>query len=209
MTQTSTRHARTVHLCTLAWLAALPTTAMFAASDAVPFPFRAEHLPPGSVWIVTNQHYDLSVRRFDEAEQEWSSYKPGTDPEGDRAQDKMAYGLPVFSSFAGKVIDCWRNAPNNPPHRSHEARDGCKDQDGDGNVCDQNLTCSCRIPPGGNHITVLTEDGKAVLSAHMGPGTVPSSLCPHDGELLENEPELDGSLGGWKGHNPEMFVPEA
>jgi hypothetical protein len=196
-------------LCTSAVLAALSTTAVFAATDAVPFPFRAEDLPPGSVWKVANNHYDLSVRRYDEQEHKWSKYRPGTNPDADRAQDEMAYGLPVHSSFAGKVIDCWRNAPNNPPHRPHEARDGCNDEDGDGNVCDQNPTCSCRIPPGGNHITVLTDDGEAVLYAHMAPGSVPKSLCPHNGELLEDEHHLDKSLGGWKGHNPETFVPES
>lgn len=134
----------------VAWFASLPATPASAANGAVPFPFRAEDLPAGSVWRATNGHYDLSVRRFDEAEREWSKYRPGADPADDRAQDEMAYGIPVYSSFAGEVIDCWRNAPDNPPHRPHPARDGCNDQDGDGNVCDQNLTCSCRIPPGGN-----------------------------------------------------------
>jgi hypothetical protein len=67
----------------------------------------------------------------------------------------------------GRIIRCWRNAPENPkPGEAHPSNN--------------------RIPGGGNEILVEESDGSLVLYAHGQPGSVPSSLCPHNAELFSN-----------------------
>lgn len=78
----------------------------------------------------------------------------------------IVYGKPVYAMAAGTVIACWRNAPENEPgsyHADYEAK---------------------KIPGGGNHFWILQDDGVYALYAHMQPGSVPTSLCPHNAKLL-------------------------
>lgn len=84
-----------------------------------------------------------------------------------------SYGKPFFAMAPGTVIACWRNAPENTP----------------GSMLPE-VTAEL-IPGGGNHLWVQQDDGVFVLYAHAQPGSIPESLCPHDGTLLP-----DSSLVG-------------
>jgi hypothetical protein len=75
----------------------------------------------------------------------------------------LIYGRKMYAMVSGTVVGCWRNAPNN-------AKAGTKDQD----VLDNYIGVA------GNHVWIKTSDGVYALHAHMIPGTVPSSLCPHN-----------------------------
>jgi hypothetical protein len=72
---------------------------------------------------------------------------------------------------AGRVIRCWRNAPENPrPGEAHPAR----------------TSTPPRIGGGGNALVVEHDDGTVALYAHMQPGSIPEALCPHDAELMND-----------------------
>ena len=181
------------------------STALPLASGKL-FPGRGEDLPPGAVWRATNDHYDMHVLRFDPVAQAWTRLRPGVEVETAR-EDHLAYGLPVYASDDGEIITCWRNAPENPIDIPHPGRDGCNDEDEDGNPCDQNPTCSCTIPRSGNHVNILGADGNVMLYAHLMTGSVPNEICPHEAEFVGDAEEVDPTLGGASGFNPDVFVP--
>lgn len=181
-------------------------TASSALLSGKLFPARGEDLPPGAVWIATNDHHDMHVRRFDTGAGAWTTVRPGVGTV-DSPEDYLAYGIPVYASDDGEVVTCWRNAPDNPLDTPHPGRDGCNDEDEDGNPCDQNVTCSCTVPRSGNHLNILSADGNMMLYAHLMPGSVPKEICPHEDEFVTHAEELDPTLGGPKGYNPDMFVP--
>lgn len=172
-----------------------------------PFPLRREGTPSGTYFSVGNNHHDITLARWDGANQRWTSSKPGvTTPTS--LDDYLIYGEPVYASKSGEVVTCWRNAPENPVDRPHPGRDGCNDKDEDGNPCDQNSTCSCTVPRSGNHVNIVSTDGTIMLYAHMIPGSVPSAICPHEAEYVADANEKEPWLGGTaKGHNPDMYVP--
>lgn len=168
-----------------------------------PFPGRAEDLSFGAVWRVTNGHYDMHAVRFDEAAQKWTKLRPGANPNDLKLDDYLIYGVPVYAIASGEVYHCWRNAPENPIDVPHPGRDGCSDADDDGNNCDQHEDCSCSVPRSGNHIAILTDDGKKILHAHLQPDTVPEDICPHSEEFV-----ADANFKDENGAIPEAWIPE-
>ncbi|SIN64867.1 Murein DD-endopeptidase MepM and murein hydrolase activator NlpD, contain LysM domain [Parasphingorhabdus marina DSM 22363] len=93
--------------------------------------------------------------------------RPGEAIDGGREnRDWMIYGQKIYAMADGEVIACWRNAPENPVGSLH-----------------QNVTQN-RIYGGGNGFWIRHDDGSRAEYAHMIPGTVPSSLCPHNDALL-------------------------
>ncbi len=75
----------------------------------------------------------------------------------------LIYNKPIRAMISGRVVGCWRNAPNN-------AKAGTKDPDVVNNY----------IGVAGNHVWILGDDGVYALHAHAIPGTVPASICPHN-----------------------------
>ena len=75
----------------------------------------------------------------------------------------LIYGKKVYSMVSGVVYNCWRNAPDN-------SKAGTKDPD----------VLNYYIGVGGNHMVIKTDDGVYAKHSHMIPGSIPSSLCPHN-----------------------------
>jgi len=78
----------------------------------------------------------------------------------------LVYGAKIRAMEAGTVVSCWRNAPQNIPGSTlQKLADGY-------------------IGYGGNHLWVLQDDGVYALYAHAQPGSIPTSLCPHNATYL-------------------------
>lgn len=149
---------------------------------------------PSVVWYVSGDHRpeskdpagpgnmpspgrDLGVMRFDAGSKKWTRSRFGS-PSGTNEAD-LIFGMKLYAPADGEVVTCWRNAPENPnPGGVLPERDGCGDDDKDGNVCDDFKTCSCTIPRSGNHLNIRTADGSVMLIAHLKSGSIPAELCP-------------------------------
>ncbi len=166
-------------LTTLATTTALGGTLAFtstALSDNAQtgylFPGRAEDLKSGEYWYRSkkihgsgNQKlgYDLTAVRFDAKTKKWTKAKPGTN--GSQNSHWLIYGQPIYAVTGGKIIACWRNAPENPaPGQSHPGR----------------TSTPKTIGGGGNSLLVDIGNNETILYAHFRPGTIPKSLCPID-----------------------------
>ena len=75
---------------------------------------------------------------------------------------------------SGKVIGCWRNAPDNTGHTKHPKYRHEKD------------------PPQGNHLWIQQTDGNIALYAHAQSGDIPEGLCPNNDTLLTGEARRSG-----------------
>jgi hypothetical protein len=165
-------------------------------------------IPAGAYWMVTNDHgsraRDLVLERWDGSK--WTSLKSGaTDVKANDSQ--LAFGVPVYAVSDGEVMTCWRNAPENPGVGGVlPERDGCSDDDKDGNMSDQYKQCSCRIPRAGNHLNVRLPDGRVILYAHLKSGSIPAAFCPNNGVYVANA--LDSNNKGPNGFLPEIWIPE-
>lgn len=91
----------------------------------------------------------------------------------------LAYGKPFYAMASGVVVGCWRNARENPPGSLHAD------------------ASNKRMAGGGNHLWILQDDGNYALYAHAQPGSIPSSLCPHDAVRF-------GSPSNGAGTNPDI-----
>lgn len=141
-----------------------------SASTSYLFPGRGEDLESGEYWYRRKEihgsgsqklGYDLTAVRFDEKTKKWTTNKPGTD--GSKNEHKLIYGQPLYAVTGGKVIRCWRNAPDNPaPGKSHPGR----------------TSTPKTIYGGGNHLVVDVGNEELMLYAHLEPGSIPKSLCP-------------------------------
>jgi hypothetical protein len=78
-------------------------------------------------------------------------------------ENHLIYGRKVYAMVSGTIVNCWRNAPNN-------ASAGTKDPDVVTNL----------IGVGGNHVVIKTDTGVYAKHSHMIPGTVPTTICPHN-----------------------------
>jgi hypothetical protein len=78
-----------------------------------------------------------------------------------RNEDFMIYGQRVYAMTSGKVVKCWRNAPENErPDTLHPMR------------------VAKRIAGSGNFIVIEEDDGDRIWYAHAQPGSIPEQLCP-------------------------------
>ena len=176
----------------------LGTLPILAQTQSYPFPIDAGSLHLGTYAITSNNHYDLSLRRFSPETNQWSGLKDPVNGDLNNVEDYLIYGVPVKASASGEVITCWRNAPDSPIEGPHPRRDGC-----DGS-CSTGENCSCTIPRSGNHIQVLTDDDRLLLYAHLAPGTVPAKFCPYNASFITNANDTSGP----NRHNPDMFISE-
>lgn len=165
-----------------------------SGANAYQFPGRGDDMPSGHYWYLAGAHegggkgHDLKGTRFDAKNNRWTVLENEREayeanPKND---DHIIYGVPVYAMASGEVISCWRNSPENPkPGESHPGR----------------LSTPKTIPRSGNHLTILTGDGKILHSAHFQPDTVPASLCPFNGQFVTN---ADNKKGGFI---VETFLP--
>ncbi|MBY0423115.1 MAG: peptidoglycan DD-metalloendopeptidase family protein [Parvularculaceae bacterium] len=149
-------------------------------------PFLADDLNPGER-ASTFDHaetpsqkfgYDISMVRLTDAKK-WSSLIAGAseDPDSPKNANRVIYGKPIYAMRDGVVVACWRNAPENP-------RPFISGEDETKQLWLHAMRRSGRIGGGGNAVFVVHDDGTMALYAHTQPGSVPSSLCPHDEVLL-------------------------
>lgn len=144
------------------------------------------HRPIHSESGVQKHGYDLDVRRYDDSAKQWKATKS----DGQSNSDWYVSGMPVYAMRDGKVIACWRNAPEN-----------LKSGTGEGNWHEE-LTKypgdGTRIYGGGNGFWIEHDDGTRAEYAHFQPGTVPASLCPHNAALLPEVIPSPTVANAWK-----------
>lgn len=75
----------------------------------------------------------------------------------------LIYGRKVYAMVSGTVVNCWRNAPDN-------SAAGTKDAD----------VINHYIGVGGNALVIKTAEGVYVKHSHLAPGTMPTTICPHN-----------------------------
>lgn len=123
--------------------------------------------------------YDISGRRYDFVNDRWTSVTTDLDTYYDSpTNDKhVIYNKSIYASRAGKIIGCWRNAPENP--RPKLSGDSSRTRP----WLHQSLKDGL-MPGGGNMIWVEHSDGTRALYAHMIPGSISSRLCPHSDRLF-------------------------
>ncbi len=114
---------------------------------------------------------DIGARRYN-SDSNWPWLKSdGAD--GKVLSNWVIYGKPFYAMASGKVIGCWRNAPENTPGSLHP------------NIL--------KNAGGGNHLWVLQDDGVVALYAHAQPGSIPLSLCPKTATYMTNTKGPGGS----------------
>jgi hypothetical protein len=159
-------------------LAATATAALTALAIATPalaneFPLLAHDLNPGER-VVTTVHgtsdpaqtgaKDLRVLRR-VADNNWTPLKEGESNLGVNS-NYLIYDQPVYAMAAGKVIGCWRNAPENA-----------------GNVLHAQVNTR-KILLQGNHLWIQQNDGRIALYAHARTGNISATLCPNNNSYL-------------------------
>ncbi|CAN5817124.1 hypothetical protein BH11PSE1_BH11PSE1_12490 [soil metagenome] len=149
------------------------------AADAYEAPLRANDFAPGEL-ATTFVHTsgiqadgkDIGVVRQD-GNGVWSRQSPaGADKTV--LSNWVVYGKPVYAMASGTVVGCWRNAPENVPGSYLAEYQADK------------------IPGAGNHLWIRQDDGVYALYAHMQPGSIPASLCPHNNILLTDTSDVKG-----------------
>ncbi len=127
--------------------------------------------------VTTSQKhgYDISARRYDFNNERWTSVNGTVDSYNANPTNnkKVVYNKKIYAMRGGKVIGCWRNAPENPRPKLS----------GDSSVTKPWLHSKFKqgyIPGGGNMLWIEHSDGTRMLYAHMRPGTISSNLCPHN-----------------------------
>ena len=112
--------------------------------------------------------YDLDIRRYDTLANRWRNAK-GSDSVN---KNWFVYNRPVYAMRAGKVIACWRNAPENPMPGTEHKELTRYPKDGS------------RIYGGGNGFWIEHADGTRAEYAHFRPGTAAKDLRPHNESLM-------------------------
>jgi hypothetical protein len=151
------------------------------------FMFRGENMNPGER-LHTGNHAkannqdegeDIGAMRY-LGDGKWSDYKDKGD--GSANSDFVVYEKEVYAVAAGKVVGCWRNAPENPSPGTLHEKFVTKTEIVNGNEVTYEL-----IPGGGNMLFIDLQDGTRMLYAHMIKDRIPSSLCPNNDEFFPSE----------------------
>ncbi|MCM3872273.1 MAG: hypothetical protein ND895_16450 [Pyrinomonadaceae bacterium] len=180
------------------------------AAEKYLFPSRLPELGSGHYWVVDEfgegpNILDLKVMRWD------ADLKASTRRRDDVTKDEydknptndkhLTFGLPLYSPVDGEIVTCWRNAPDNPiPGEKLPAVNGTGG-------------AKKTIFTAGNHVYIKSAAGRVFLVAHMKEGTMPASVCPHNGKYAKDAsdrmpstcPTSSTQVGGF---NTEAFVPE-
>lgn len=164
---------KTIRKITQAFLLA-STTLLSVSTLALDFPLRSDDINLNYRYSTSDhssggtqlQAKDIGAVRHI-GNNKWSSLK--TDGADSTVNSNyIVYGTKIRAMSDGTVVGCWRNSPEN--------KAGSKLQ----SVLDG------YIGRGGNHVWILQDDGVYVLYAHAQPGTVPTTLCPHNNTLLSS-----------------------
>ena len=161
------------------------------AAQLYDLPFKGEDLKPGERYFRGKEihsesgdqkwGYDLGALKL--RNNVWTAVKSGYDANDPKNSDYYVFGKPVYAMGSGKIIRCWRNAPENLRPFSEALGD-----DFDQPFADQNwLHPQWRakmMAGGGNHFLIEEDDGTFVLYAHLKTGSAPSNLCPHNASLF-------------------------
>lgn len=155
-------------------LAAIAITVSQASAQNL-FPGRADDLQPGELWYwgqeahpagaSQGKGHDFGIVTLDPESGAYvqcvKNGKPTACTSSSANADYLIYRRPIFASAAGKVVRCWRNAPENPtPSSQHPDFE--------------------RMIGGGNFLFVQDGLGDSILYAHFIPGTIPKELCPNN-----------------------------
>lgn len=127
--------------------------------------------------------YDVGQMKYDGDKKTWSEVKSSTNWNAPKNSDYYVYGQPVYAAGAGRVIRCWRNAPENPRPYSSAMGDSFDEAFEDRDWLHAQWRAK-RMSGGGNHLLVEEANGDLVLYAHAQPGTIPTALCPHNAQLF-------------------------
>lgn len=171
----------------------------FGLSEAQTYdlPFKGEDMNPGEriLW-GRSQHsnsgvqkygYDLAAVKYSKKNNNW------LENSGSANNKYYLYNKPVYAMRSGKIIACWRNAPENPTSGARHPELGDTDR----------KTLDTRIYGGGNGMWIEHSDGSRAEYAHFRSGTVPSSLCSHNASLFANKVGSPNVDLAW----PEIRVP--
>jgi hypothetical protein len=154
-------------------------SAAVSAAMLIPAAALAQRLPLRGGDLADNERYhtfvhegqgdqaegkDIGARRW--TPEGWKQLKAGT-TDGSVLSNWVVYGKPFYAMAGGKVVGCWRNAPENTPKSLHPD------------------FVAKKFAGGGNFLWILQDDGNIALYAHARPGSIPSSLCPHNAKLFK------------------------
>ena len=131
------------------------------------FMFRGENMKPGER-LHTGNHAkannqdegeDMGAMRY-LGDGKWSPYRKGN---GSANSDFVVYEKEVYAVAAGKVVGCWRNAPENPsPDTLHE----------------KFVTGTKKV--NGQDVDVGPDPRGREHAVHRSPGRHANALRPHD-----------------------------
>jgi hypothetical protein len=132
----------------------LSTSAL--AQETISFPSRSSDLANDSYWTVSEFGegcctLDFNVRRWD-----GDSWNKGTGS-ATNAQD-YDWNVPIYAPANGVIASCWRNFPDDPSPGVNPPNNN--------------------IFTGGNHVTIITDQGNAIGLNHLKAGTIRADLCP-------------------------------
>lgn len=138
--------------------------------------------------------YDIGAMQWNSDADTWSEVKSSTDWNAPKNSDFHIYGQPIYAAGPGKVIRCWRNAPENPRPYSSALGDSFDEAFEDRDWLHPQWRAK-KMSGGGNHLLVEEANGDLVLYAHAQPGSIPQSLCPHNAALYSKaEADEEGDV---------------
>ncbi len=155
--------------------AVLMASSAAMAQETIIFPSHASDLALDSYWSVSEFGegcctLDFNVRRWD-----GDSWSKGSGSKTN-AQN-YDWSVPLYAPASGVIASCWRNFPDDPSP-------GVNPPNND-------------IFAGGNHLSILTDEGNLIFMAHLKSGTIPSELCPPNAGSTQYPPTLDKE-GTWR-----------
>ncbi len=117
---------------------------------------------------------DFNVRRWNGSS--WAGGNAGIEN-----SDDFTWGVPLYAPANGVIASCWRNFPNNPLQGS----------------TNRHSDYPAKIFDGGNHVTIITDQGNRIGLAHLKQGSIPAALCPSNGDNT-TYPSTTKREGDWR-----------
>lgn len=149
------------------YLVAVVLSLCFESLQAYQFPVSGDSLANREYlkWERQESMYLIQATRFIKGQwQYFESYD---------ADNAFVYGKPVRAMRKGKVIACWRGAPDNSTIGQFDHDLGLDTPESD-----------TIIPRYGNHLWIAHDDGSRALYAYLKEGSIAASLCPNDASRL-------------------------